>query len=97
MPSKLEAWHRFHREQPLRAEGWALLACLLAGLTLVPLLIWIVGTRSLGPYTNGGALALWRDDMWALLHGSLPHWVVALGPYAALWCWRGLRALFFTR
>jgi hypothetical protein len=86
MPSKLEAWHRYHREQPLRAEGWALLACLLAGLTLVPVLIWIVGTRSLGPYTNGG-----------VLHGSLPHWVVALGPYAALWCWRGLRALFFTR
>jgi hypothetical protein len=94
MPSKLEAWHRYRRAQPWPAEGWALLACLAAGLTLVPLLIWIVGTRSLGPYTNGGLFALWRDDWVALAHGSLPHWVVALGPYAALWCWRGLRTGF---
>jgi hypothetical protein len=94
MASLLQSWHRYRRANGLRAEGLALLACLVAGLTLVPLLIWVVGTRTLGPYTNGSPIALWRDDMSALLHGSPPHWLVALGPYAALWCARGLRALY---
>jgi hypothetical protein len=93
MASLLQSWHRYRRASGLRAEGLALLACLLLGLTLVPLLIWVVGTRTLGPYTNGSPLALWRDDLSALAHGSLPHWVVALGPYAALWCWRALRTV----
>lgn len=94
MASLLQSWHRYRRTHGLRAEVVALLASLVVGMTLVPPLIWLVGTRTLGPYTNGSPLALWRDDMSGLVHGSLPHWLVALGPYAALWCVRALRALF---
>ncbi len=77
-----------------RGETSAFLLCLLAGITLVPALVWGVGSRTLGPYTNGGLLEFWRDDLLALMHGTIPHWIVALGPYAALWAWRGARRYF---
>ncbi|HEY6483691.1 MAG TPA: hypothetical protein VIY54_09200 [Steroidobacteraceae bacterium] len=58
---------------------------LLAGLFAAPLLIWAIGSRVLGPYTHGsdthaGPLALLQDFFAGLAHGSIPYWVVALGP-----------------
>lgn len=56
------------------------------GLLVIPLLIWIVGHRTLGPYTRGddprglGPLALYRDYFSGLAHGGLGYWAVALGP-----------------
>jgi hypothetical protein len=35
--------------------------------------------------------------MLALARGSAPHWVVALGPYLALWAWRGARWLMLEQ
>jgi hypothetical protein len=64
-----------------------LFGCALAlGLLVIPLLIWIVGHRSLGPYTHGddphglGPVALYGDYFAGLAHGWLGYWVVALGP-----------------
>lgn len=60
------------------------------GLLVVPLLIWIVGQRTLGPYTRGddphgmGPLALYGDYFAGLAHGWLGYWAVALGPAALL-------------
>ncbi len=50
----------------------------------MPLLIWVVGNRVLGPYTHGqnlhaGPLALLRTSCVGLLHGSAVFWAVALG------------------
>ncbi len=58
---------------------------LLAGTVLVPLLIWLVGDRALGPYTRtgggrGGPLALLLDFLNGLAHGYRTFWLVALGP-----------------
>jgi hypothetical protein len=58
---------------------------LLIGLIGVPLAIWFVGNRILGPYTHGtnthaGPMALLGDFFVGLGHGAISYWVVALGP-----------------
>lgn len=71
---------RSRREVALFGSALAL------GLLVVPLLIWIVGDRTLGPYTRGddprglGPLALYGDYFSGLAHGWLGYWAVALGP-----------------
>jgi hypothetical protein len=63
-------------------------AALAIGLLVVPLLIWVVGHRALGPYIHGddprglGPLALYGDYFAGLGHGWLGYWTVALGPAA---------------
>lgn len=52
---------------------------------MVPLLIWFVGNRVLGPYTHGsgvrgGPFALLADFFVGLGHGAITYWLVALGP-----------------
>jgi hypothetical protein len=91
MASLLENWKRFRRTHGAKRELLTVLLCLVLGLVLMPLSIWLVGNRTLGPYSNGGPLSLWRDFAVGLLHGSLAFWLVALGPYAAVWLWRVLR------
>ncbi len=60
------------------------------GLLVIPLLVWIVGDRTLGPYTHGddphglGPLALYGDYFSGLAHGWLGYWTVALGPVLLL-------------
>ena len=51
----------------------------------MPLLIWVIGNRVLGPYVHGadthaGPLALLSDFYVGLAHGSFPFWLVVLGP-----------------
>lgn len=62
---------------------------LLVGFLGMPFLIWYVGNRFLGPYTQGpnlrgGPLALFSDFFAGLFHGSGVFWAVALGPAALL-------------
>jgi hypothetical protein len=75
-------------------ELLTLALCLAVGLLLMPPLIWLVGSLELGPYANGGLGGLLRDYYLALAQGSLAQWLVALGPYAAVWLLRGLRIWF---
>jgi hypothetical protein len=57
------------------------------GFVLIPLAIWLVGNRILGPYTHGldttagGPMRLLGDFYAGLTHGSVIFWCVALGPY----------------
>ncbi len=69
---------------------WAALALLL-GLLAMPALIWTAGKVSLGPYGNGGLLALFRDYLGSLAAGSLAGWIVLLGPWVVLSLGRLLR------
>jgi hypothetical protein len=94
MPSALHYWRRYRRSRGLTRELVTLGLCLFLGLALMPLLIWIVGKAELGPYANGGLGALLGDYYLGLAKGSLAYWLVALGPYAALWLLRGLRCWF---
>ncbi len=92
MPLIPKAWRP--GQAGVRGELAAFVVCLALGLTVVPLFVWLVGSRTLGAYTNGGALEFWRDDLLALMHAGLPHWIVALGPYGLFWAWRGARRYF---
>ena len=94
MSSLLNVWKRYRSSRGLRRELWALAICLTLGLLGLPVLIWLVGSWKLGPYANGGLAAFWRDDLGALSKGSIAFWLVALGPYAALWLFRGVRFAF---
>ena len=74
------------------------LSLLVAGLFVMPFLIWVAGSRVLGPYTHGedanaGPWALFADYVVGLAHGSAVFWVVALGPLALFTLIRGFLAL----
>jgi hypothetical protein len=60
-------------------------SALVIGLVGVPLLIWVIGNRVLGPYIHGtnthaGPMALLGDFFAGLAHGWPSYWLVALGP-----------------
>jgi hypothetical protein len=62
---------------------------LLIGFVVVPLAIWLVGNRILGPYSHGsnphaGPMALLGDFFAGLSLGWVSFWVVALGPLAII-------------
>jgi hypothetical protein len=94
MRSPLYYWRQYRRTRGLGRELLTLALCLVIGLLVMPLLIWVVGSTQLGPYANGGIGHLLGDYYLALAKGSLAYWLVALGPYAAVWLLRGLRAWF---
>ena len=94
MRSPLHYWRRYRRTRGLTRELLTLGLCLVLGLLLMPVLIWLVGKAELGPYANGGLGSLLGDYYVALATGSLAYWLVALGPYGALWLLRGLRYWF---
>ena len=76
--------HWLRLPQGLRGELLLAAACLGVGLLLMPCCIWIVGRSALGPYAHGSVFALFGDYFSGLIHGSLPFWTIALGPYLLL-------------
>ncbi|HLQ13820.1 MAG TPA: hypothetical protein VK130_11340 [Steroidobacteraceae bacterium] len=91
MSTLRQFWRHYRRTSGARHELLALGLSLGLGLVVMPALVWIVGSWKLGPYANGGPFALWRDYLVALFHGSIPYWLVALGPYFGLWLLRAAR------
>lgn len=89
-PGPLARAQAFTNEPRTRREAAFFGGALALGLLLIPLLIWIVGHRVLGPYTRGddprgrGPLALYGDYFSGLAHGWLGYWTVALGPAVLL-------------
>jgi hypothetical protein len=76
----------------VRRELIILGIALLCGFLLVPLAIWAVGNRILGPYihlqdpTAGtGPMRLLADYYDGLAHGYVVFWWVGLGPYVLVW------------
>jgi hypothetical protein len=90
----MASWLRWYRKQRGAArEGSAFLLCLLTGSLIVPAAIYLVGIGLLGPYTGGG-LGTYLADFWRQLFKLAPaFWLVALGPYLALWLLRLARRL----
>ena len=71
---------------------------LVLGVVIVPLAIWAVGNRILGPYTHGtnphaGPMALLGDFYYGLSQGWVTFWIVALGPLVIMLFVRGAIAL----
>jgi hypothetical protein len=89
-PGPLARVHALSDEPRTRREVALFGGALAVGLLAVPLLIWLMGHRILGPYTHGddprgmGPLALYGDYFSGLAHGWLSYWTVALGPAVLL-------------
>ena len=76
--------------------GWAREAglsglALGVGFGLMPLLIFLAGSLTLGKYENAGAARLYTSIYRGLTAGSVASWVIVLGPYGLLLLFRGLR------
>lgn len=60
------------------------------GVLVIPLLIWLAGHATLGPYTHGdtgpgfGPLTLYGNYLSGLGHGWIMYWAVAVGPLVLL-------------
>ncbi len=78
----------------LRREAALLGGALAFGVFVIPLLIWLAGHATLGPYTHGdsgpgfGPLTLYGDYLSGLGHGWMMYWAVALGPVVLLSAFR---------
>ncbi len=74
----------------LKRELLLLGAAFAFGLLILPLLIWLAGHFTLGPYTHGdsgpgyGPLSLYGNYFTELARGQLVYWVAALGPVLLL-------------
>ncbi len=99
---RLAHWReRYARLPRAQREGLILGLALIAGLIVMPFLIWFAGSHVLGPYTHGqnthaGPFALLSDYLVGLLHGSAVFWAVALGPAVLLVVLRLLIGLLRT-
>jgi hypothetical protein len=56
-------------------------SAILVGLLVAPLLIFMMGHASLGPYAHGGAARLLADYFTGLGRAAPVFWALALGPY----------------
>lgn len=74
----------------LRRELALLGGALAFGVLVIPILIWLAGHATLGPYTHGdsgpgyGPLTLYGDYLSGLAHGWIMYWTVAIGPVVLL-------------
>jgi len=68
-------WSRLVRELVIGGSA------LLVGLIVAPLLIFLMGRSTLGPYAHGGPGRLLADYFTGLAHGAPVFWAIALGPY----------------
>jgi hypothetical protein len=78
-------------ERPWAGEVLAAVVWLLVGIALLPVLIFYVGTWTLGRYEGGSLPHLYASLGAGLQEGSLAPWVVFLGPYALFLLFRALR------
>ncbi len=89
MRSTLE---RFGLTSPWSLElGLAVLG-LLAGVGLMPVLIFYAGVWTLGRYEGASLGRIYHSLVAGLSQASIASWVVLLGPYALYLLFRGLRA-----
>ncbi len=64
----------------MRREALWILIAVVAGLLLLPPLIFLLGSRVFGPYAAGSTRDLVDHFYQGLGHGEKAVWVVALGP-----------------
>jgi hypothetical protein len=85
------------KKHPLLRRELQIGGCaLLAGLLLLPLLIYVTGRLTLGPYGPGGLGAFLKDFFFRLVRGSAPTWGVVVGPYLLL-AWFRAAVLVYRR
>jgi uncharacterized membrane protein YdjX (TVP38/TMEM64 family) len=93
MKSLRSYWRQYRSSRGLSRELTTIGLCLVVGLLLVPGAIFVVGQSLLGAYAHGGFGSFVADIVGQLLTGSVLFWLLVLGPYGAVWLWRGWRQL----
>jgi hypothetical protein len=73
-----------HTRSRLRFESLLLGIALIAGLLIMPICIYVTGVLMLGPNEGGGFGAFLQSIFVGLGRGSIPVWLMVLGPYALL-------------
>jgi hypothetical protein len=81
-------WRRYQQSSALVRELAIFSLCLVLGWLLIPVAIYLVGMRLLGPYEHGSYLQFVLDIAGGVLSGSWPFWLLVLGPYLGLWAYR---------
>ena len=77
----------------LRREWIMASVCLVAGLLVLPALIYLVGTQLLGVYGGGPHIGSFYGDFFRnLLSGTPRTWFIAVAPYVSIWL---LRLIFW--
>lgn len=79
-----------------RHARW-LLAALLFGALVLPVLVYFTGVLTLGPYARGGPLQFLADFYADLARLRAASWVLLLGPVALIAVWRLARELLAPR
>jgi hypothetical protein len=97
LPQGPDTTPQSHTLAILRRELLVFGIALACGLLAIPLLIWVVGNRILGPYVHTqdptagtGPMRLLADFFSGLAHGSIIFWCVVAGPYILLTLLRAL-------
>lgn len=83
-----------HERPRLRRELHLAGGALAVGLIALPLLIYVVGTSTLGAYESGGLGSFLADFFLGLFRLWLPAWGVALGPLALVLFFRAIRFIW---
>lgn len=79
------------RSRPWALESAVVVAALLVGVALMPVLIFYAGVAALGRYEGASLHALYTSLFAGLQEGSVASWLVFLGPYALYLLFRVLR------
>jgi len=82
-----------HVPTTLKRELIWLLAAVLGGIVVLPLLVYATGTVTLGPYSRGGAGRFLSDFLHGLARGEWQAVALALAPILLTLAWRIARAL----
>jgi hypothetical protein len=93
MNAKSSLLQRYRRLRGARREGATFALCLLIGAVLMPIAIYALGHTLLGAYAHGGFFSYFGDFWLRLVTLTPAFWLVALGPYLAVWFWRLVRQL----
>jgi hypothetical protein len=79
------------RSRPWAWESAVVVAALVVGVALMPVLIFYAGVASLGRYEGASLPSLYSSLFRGIEEGSIASWVVFLGPYGLYLLFRGLR------
>jgi hypothetical protein len=74
-------------------ELWLAGGAVAFGLLVLPFLIYLAGSITLGPYESGSVWLYLLDFLKGLMRPHLAYWLIALGPYLLILLLRGLLAL----
>jgi hypothetical protein len=93
MKSLRSYWRQYRSSRGPVRELTTLGLCLVTGVLLVPGAIYVAGRSLFGAYANGSYWHFIGDIAAQLVAGSLLFWLLVLGPYGAVWLWRGARRI----